>query len=105
VDFEKAFDKVRRDGLWCKLLLDNINGKMYKVILSVVSKLPFLYMDYPEKPLELKTIMLLQTTTSSASDTDWKELPRNIECQTLEQTKKHKHDFIKFKHKFRKESF
>jgi hypothetical protein len=33
-------------------------------------------MDYPEKPLELKTIMLLQTTTSSASDTDWKELPR-----------------------------
>jgi hypothetical protein len=27
VDFEKAFDKVRRDGLWCKLLLNNINGK------------------------------------------------------------------------------
>jgi hypothetical protein len=31
VDFEKAFDKVWRDGLWCKLLLNNINGKMYKV--------------------------------------------------------------------------
>jgi hypothetical protein len=32
---EKAFDKVRRDGLWCKLLLDNINGKMYKVIYNM----------------------------------------------------------------------
>jgi len=35
VDFEKAFDKVWRDGLWCKLLLNNINGKMYKVIWSI----------------------------------------------------------------------
>jgi hypothetical protein len=25
VDFEKAFDKVWKDGLWCKLLLNNIN--------------------------------------------------------------------------------
>ena len=38
VDFDKAFDKVWRDGLWCKLLLNNINGKMYKVILSYVSE-------------------------------------------------------------------
>jgi hypothetical protein len=26
VDFEKAFGKVWRDGLWCILLLNNING-------------------------------------------------------------------------------
>jgi hypothetical protein len=26
MDFEKAFDKVWRDDLWCKLLLNNING-------------------------------------------------------------------------------
>jgi hypothetical protein len=32
VDFEKAFDKVWRDGLWCKLLLNNINGKMYSYL-------------------------------------------------------------------------
>ena len=35
VDFEKAFDKVWRDGLWCILLLNNINGKMYKVIYNM----------------------------------------------------------------------
>ena len=35
VDFEKAFDKVWRDGLWCKLLLNNINGKMYKLIYNM----------------------------------------------------------------------
>jgi hypothetical protein len=34
VDFEKAFDKVWRDGLWCKLLLNNINGKMYRELNS-----------------------------------------------------------------------
>jgi hypothetical protein len=32
VDFEKAFDKVWRDGLCCKLLLNNINGKMYSYL-------------------------------------------------------------------------
>ena len=32
VDFEKAFDKVWRDGLCCKLLLNNINGKMYRYL-------------------------------------------------------------------------
>jgi hypothetical protein len=32
VDFEKAFDLVRRDALWSKLLINNINGKMYNVI-------------------------------------------------------------------------
>jgi hypothetical protein len=26
IDFEKAFDKVWRDGLWYKLLLNNMNG-------------------------------------------------------------------------------
>jgi hypothetical protein len=32
IDFEKAFDKVWRDGLWYKLLLNNINGKMFQII-------------------------------------------------------------------------
>ena len=32
VDFEKAFDTVWRDGLWYKLLLNNMNGHMYNVI-------------------------------------------------------------------------
>lgn len=53
-----------------RTLFRTINNK---VILSVVSKLSFIYMYYPEKPLELKTITLLQTPTS---DTDWKELSR-----------------------------
>jgi hypothetical protein len=34
VDFEKAFDKVWREALWYKLLLNNINGKMYRLILN-----------------------------------------------------------------------
>ena len=29
VDFEKAFDNIWRVALWYKLLLNNINGKMY----------------------------------------------------------------------------
>jgi hypothetical protein len=29
IDFEKAFDTVWRDGLWYKLLMCNIKGKMY----------------------------------------------------------------------------
>ena len=32
IDFEKAFDKVWRDGLWYKLLLNHIDGKMYNII-------------------------------------------------------------------------
>ena len=32
IDFEKAFDKIWREGLWYKLLLNNINGKMFYVI-------------------------------------------------------------------------
>jgi len=35
IDFEKAFDKVWRKGLWYKLLLNNINCKMNKVILNM----------------------------------------------------------------------
>ena len=35
VDFEKAFDTVWRDALWSKLLINNINGKMYNVIYNM----------------------------------------------------------------------
>ena len=35
VDFEKAFDTIWRVALWSKLLLNNINGKMYNVILNM----------------------------------------------------------------------
>jgi hypothetical protein len=34
-DFEKAFDTVWREALWYKLILNNINGKMYNVILNM----------------------------------------------------------------------
>ena len=32
--FEKAFDAVWRDGFWYKLLMYNIKGKLYNVILN-----------------------------------------------------------------------
>ena len=32
IDFEKAFATDWREGLWCKLLMNNINGKMHNVI-------------------------------------------------------------------------
>jgi hypothetical protein len=35
VDFEKAFDTVWCDALWYKMLLKNINGNMYQVILNM----------------------------------------------------------------------
>ena len=35
IDFAKAFDTVWRSGLWCKLLVNYVNGKMYKVILNM----------------------------------------------------------------------
>ena len=35
VDFENAFDKVWRDGLWYTLLLNNMNGYMYHVIVNM----------------------------------------------------------------------
>ena len=39
IDFEKAFDKVWRYGLFYKLLLNNINGKMYNVILEMYTNI------------------------------------------------------------------
>ena len=35
IDFEKAFDKVWRTGLWNKKLQSHINGKMYNVIFNM----------------------------------------------------------------------
>ena len=37
IDFAKAFDTVWRKGLWQKLLLNDINGKMYSVIFNMYS--------------------------------------------------------------------
>ena len=36
IDFEKAFDKVWRDGLWYKLLLNNMDGNMHNIILTCI---------------------------------------------------------------------
>jgi hypothetical protein len=35
IDFEKAFDKIWREELWYKLLINNINGKMLNVIQNI----------------------------------------------------------------------
>ena len=35
IDFAAAFDTVWRDGLWNKLLINQINGKMYNVIFNM----------------------------------------------------------------------
>ena len=35
IDFAAAVDTVWRDGLWNKLLINQINGKMYNVIFNM----------------------------------------------------------------------
>ena len=35
IDFEKAFDKVWRDALWYKMILNQIDGKMYNTIYNM----------------------------------------------------------------------
>ena len=35
IDFEKAFDRVWRTGLWNKMLKSQINGKMYDIIFNM----------------------------------------------------------------------
>jgi hypothetical protein len=37
IDFEKALDKVWRDGFWYKLLLNNMNGNMHNIIVNMYS--------------------------------------------------------------------
>ena len=37
IDFQRAFDKVWRDGLWYKLLLNNMNGNMHNIIVNMYS--------------------------------------------------------------------
>ena len=39
IDFAKAFDTVWRSGLWSKLLLNSINGKMYNTIVNMYSNI------------------------------------------------------------------
>ncbi len=39
VDYKKAFDMVWREGLWWKLVRDNVNGKLLKVIHSMYSNI------------------------------------------------------------------
>ena len=39
IDFEKAFDRVWRDGLFYKLILNQINGKMYNIIFNMYSNI------------------------------------------------------------------
>lgn len=36
IDFEKACDRVWREGLFYKMLLNNINGKMYNIMLTCI---------------------------------------------------------------------
>ena len=35
IDFEKAFDKVWREGVWYKLLMNKIDGKIYNIIINM----------------------------------------------------------------------
>ena len=35
IDFEKAFDTVWGEGLWLKLILNNINGTMFNIIVNM----------------------------------------------------------------------
>ena len=39
IDFSKAFDSVWRIGLWVKLLSNNTNGKIFRVIYNMHKKL------------------------------------------------------------------
>ena len=55
IHFEKAFDRVWRDGLFHKLLLNNINGKMYNVIFNMytISHITITLQDTLSVKLEL----------------------------------------------------
>jgi hypothetical protein len=35
IDFEKASDIVWREGLWCALLMNHINGKIHIVMINM----------------------------------------------------------------------
>lgn len=35
IDFSKAFDSVWREGLWSKLLANNIKGKIFRIVYNM----------------------------------------------------------------------
>ena len=39
IEFAATFDTVWRDGLWNKLLINQINGKMYNIICDMYSRI------------------------------------------------------------------
>ena len=41
IDFEKAFDKIWRGGLWYALLINNINEKMLNVIQNIYREITY----------------------------------------------------------------
>jgi hypothetical protein len=62
VDFEKAFDTVWRDALWSKLLINNINGKMYNVIYNMYQNIKSRIVRMQNKNIVYRGISFSETT-------------------------------------------
>lgn len=39
IDFEKAFDTIRREALWYKMVMSNISGNMYRIIFNMYNNI------------------------------------------------------------------